>query len=116
MTPNQIAVICHEANKALCEELGDRSQLPWRDAPDWQRESAINGVEFCLANPDAPTSATHESWLKEKLNGGWVYGETKDAEAKTHPCIVAFNELPLEQQAKDCLFNAIVRALAPLTA
>jgi len=55
--------------------------------------------------------AQHNSWMKEKIDTGWVYGKTKDAEAKTHPCIVPFEELPEFQQKKDGLFCAIVDAL-----
>jgi hypothetical protein len=45
------------------------------------------------------------------MNEGWVYGETKDPVAKTHPCLVAYNDLPIEQQVKDHLFRAVVKAL-----
>jgi len=107
----QIAIICHEANKALCEVNGDFSQKSWRDAADWQRESAVKGVNFRVENPDAPASAQHDAWSKDKLADGWVYGETKDAEKKTHPCLVAFEDLPEFQQKKDKLFQAIVDAL-----
>ena len=40
-----IAIICHEANKIYCESLGDNSQESWEDAPEWQRASAIDGVQ-----------------------------------------------------------------------
>lgn len=49
--------------------------------------------------------------MKEKVDAGWVYGKVKDAEAKTHPCIVKFEDLPEFQQKKDALFCAIVDAL-----
>lgn len=116
MTVEQIARICHDANRSLCASVGDLSHTSWEQAPDWQRESAVRGVEFHLANPDAPASATHDYWLQEKAETGWVYGEVKDAGAKTHPCIVPFERLPPEQQAKDHLFRAIVHALAPFLA
>ena len=29
-----IAQICHAANRAYCQLLGDNSQLPWSEAPD----------------------------------------------------------------------------------
>lgn len=114
MELQQLAGICHEANRALCEALGDTSQERWVKAPDWQRESAILGVRFNLNNPNADPSASHEIWLEQKEKDGWVYGEVKDPEKKTHPCIVPFIELPIEQQAKDFLFSAIVGSLAPL--
>ena len=48
----------------------------------------------------------------QKVADGWGYGETKDPEAKTHPCMVAFDQLPREQQAKDFIFRSIVHAMA----
>lgn len=112
MTNEQIATIAHEVNRAWCEYQGDMSQQPWADAPDWQRQSAVNGVVFHRANPDAGDSASHDSWMAEKVSAGWVYGPEKkpDATPPTHPCIVPFNQLPREQQFKDRLFRTIVHA------
>lgn len=115
ITINEIARICHEANKTLCETQGDFSQSPWDEAPEWQRKSAINGVEFhvsCNVRP-VPPSASHESWLREKEADGWKYGPVKDVEKKEHPCFVPYDQLPRQQQAKDYLFGAIVAALEP---
>lgn len=106
-----IAVVCHQANKAWCEENGDNSQKDWDNAEQWQRESAIKGVNFRLDNPSAGEDSQHNAWMADKVNDGWVYGEKKDATAKTHPCIVPFNQLPEFQQKKDKLFCAIVDAL-----
>src|SRR5215217_8043745 len=105
-----IARLCHEANRAYCLALGDTSQLPWDEAQPWQRDSAVKGVEFILGNPEASPAASHESWLEEKRATGWKYGPVKDTEAKTHPCFVPYDELPIEQRAKDYIFGAIVRA------
>jgi len=107
-----IARVCHEANRAYCLALGDPSQAPWADAPDWQKASARHGVEAHLALAEGlDPRASHEGWLREKQAAGWVYGPTKDAEAKTHPCCVPYDDLPEAQQRKDRLFGAIVRAL-----
>lgn len=114
ITINKIAKICHEANRAFCEALGDFSQPPWEEAPDWQKSSAINGVLFNLDRPLAAPSASHDSWLKEKVENGWKFGPIKNAETKEHPCIVPFKDLPIEQQTKDHLFKAIVASVALL--
>ena len=106
-----IAMACHEANKVWCMANGDYSQNHWLEAEDWQRESAVNGVKFRLANPDAGKDAQHNAWMQEKIDNGWVYGNVKDTEKKTHPCIVPFDQLPVFQQKKDALFCAIVDAL-----
>jgi hypothetical protein len=111
MNNTAIAIVCHDANKAYCMTLGDFSQVPWDEAPDWQKDSAIKGVSFCLDNPDAPPSANHDSWLKHKQAEGWKYGPVKDVDKKEHPCYVPYEQLPKEQQRKDALFKAIVAAL-----
>lgn len=110
-----IARVCHEANRAYCLGLGDHSQVPWDEAPEWQRESAHKGVAFNIANPDAPASASHDSWLEEKRATGWKHGPVKDADKKEHPCFVPYEQLPEDQQYKDHLFKAIVAALKQST-
>jgi hypothetical protein len=111
MEIENIARVCHQANKAWCEASGDLSQKDWDDAEEWQRDSARKGVEFRLANPNAPDSAQHDAWMKDKIAGGWKFGEVKDSQAKTHPCLVPFESLPEFQRKKDTLFSAIVDAL-----
>lgn len=107
-----IARVAHEVNRAYCAALGDNSQKPWHEAPEWQRLSATKGVEYHLSHPGAGPEASHESWLAEKARTGWKYGPIKNEAAKEHPCMVPFVELPCEQQAKDYLFRAVVHALS----
>jgi hypothetical protein len=107
-----IAQVCHEANRAYCASIGDNSQPPWSEAPEWQRTSAVNGVKHALAHPDAQPSDSHHSWLAEKAAAGWKLGPTKNPETKEHPCMVPYEQLPKEQRRKDALFLAVVRALA----
>ena len=111
----QIATICHEANRAYCASIGDFSQPAWDDAPQWQRDSAINGVEFHWRVLDSglePTpSASHDSWLEEKRRDGWTFGPVKDPVKKEHPCFVPYGDLPIEQRLKDYIFAAIVKAV-----
>lgn len=104
-----IASVCHEANRAYCLTQGDTSQLPWTDAPEWQRSSAMLGVEKAIEG--ATPEQLHESWCAQKVADGWTVGAVKDADAKTHPCLVPYAELPAEQQRKDALFQAVVAAL-----
>lgn len=105
-----IAKVCHEVNRAYCESLGDMSQPSWEDAPQWQKDSALLGVNLHCDNDVGPEES-HKSWLAQKVADGWVYGPVKDPETKQHPCIVPFEGLPREQQAKDFIFRAVVHAL-----
>lgn len=104
------AQAAHEVNRAYCQALGDESQAPWDEAPDWQKQSAREGVREVIKNPDIAPGASHEGWLRAKKRDGWVYGPVKDPDKKEHPCMVDFFDLPVEQRAKDYLFIATVRA------
>lgn len=107
MRVEEIAELCHEVNRAYCLSLGDDSQPAWKDAPEWQQESAINGVLFHMEGETTPEQS-HENWMKEKEADGWVWGAVKSPKFKEHPCMVPYHELPLEQRTKDYLFKSIV--------
>lgn len=114
MLVTDIAKVAHEINRAYCQAIGDNSQPSWDDAPEWQRTSAINGVEFHMVNPEAGPDHSHNAWLEEKRVTGWKFGPVKNPDTKEHPCFVPYEQLPVEQKAKDYLFRAIVHALTPI--
>ena len=110
MELEQIARVAHEVNRAYCQSLGDNSQPKWEDAPEWQRVSVRMGVDLHTMGEFGP-EAGHVSWMKQKLDDGWKYGPVKDPDKKEHPCLVPFDDLPVDQQAKDFIFRAVVNAL-----
>jgi len=112
MTAEEIARIAHEANRAYCTTLGDHTIPSWDAAPEWQRESAIAGVTSAIADPGKSPEQSHFEWMEHKLKAGWKYGPAKRPEALEHPCLVPWEQLPAEQQVKDRLFLAVVRAVA----
>lgn len=105
----RIAKVCHETNRAYCQTLDDNSLQPWEKAPEWQKESSRTGVAMHLSGDYSP-EYSHKSWIDQKAASGWVYGETKDEDKKTHPCMVSFQDLPLDQQVKDILFCNVVQS------
>lgn len=109
----RIAAACHSAWYAYTVlGLGEPGE-PWVSAPEWQRQSIRSAVEFwegqlpALAHLSRPALAealcplSHENWTRDKLRDGWTYGEVKDADAKTHPCLVPYEDLPEAQRLKD---------------
>lgn len=43
----------------------------------------------------------HDLWAVGRIKEGWVYGEIKDSEKKTTPCLVPYNELPESEKEYD---------------
>lgn len=99
----------HEMNRQWCFLYGDESQPAWPDAPEWQKSSARVGVKAILNNPAQTPEASHVGWFEQKFTEGWRYGKVKDPEARLHPCMVPYHELPPQQRAKDSIFIAVVK-------
>lgn len=110
LSVEEVASLCHEANRSYCQSIGDDSQPAWDDAPEWQKKSARVGVIAHLTNPNMTAEMSHESWLNEKRNDDWSYGPVKDPVRKTHPCFLPYDQLPLEQRIKDHIFRGVIRA------
>jgi hypothetical protein len=117
LSVSDVARMAHETNRVWCDLRGDSSQTSWEEAPMWQKDSANKGVQMHLDHPRATPEKSHESWMGEKVDAGWVYGleNNPDAEPPTHPCILPYEDLPPDQQIKDHLFRAVVHALEPFT-
>ena len=106
-----IARVAHEVNRAYCGALGDFSQKAWVDAPEWQRENFIRGVIFQQEHSNADAEETHDAWVQEKLAQGWMWGPIKDIRKQEHPCLMAYDDLPLEDRVKNFLFRGVVDVL-----
>ncbi len=110
----QTARVCHETLRAFCQTLDDNSLPPWKDAPEWQKESSRDGVRYYFeqfaAGVEPSPAATHERWLKQRKAEGWKRGNTKNSKTKEHPSFVAFEDLPLQEKQKDYLFAAVCKA------
>ena len=43
----------------------------------------------------------HDVWAAGRIAEGWNYGEKRDSEKKTNPCLVPYNELLESEKAYD---------------
>ena len=43
----------------------------------------------------------HENWSAGRIAEGWSYGETRNDEKKTTPCLIPYSELPEEEKEYD---------------
>lgn len=113
LSTGDIASITHAANRAYRECIGEDPGPVWADLDAEQQRGVMNGVKKA---PTHSPRSLHDEWLKEKTEAGWVYGEEKSDEARTHPNIRPYDELSEEQRRKDTLFRGIVIGLTrPIT-
>ena len=43
----------------------------------------------------------HEVWAAGRIADGWTYGEKRDDEKKTHPCLLPYEQLPDSEKEYD---------------
>jgi hypothetical protein len=43
----------------------------------------------------------HDLWAQQRLNDGWSYGSNRNDQAKQHPCLVSYDELPESEKRYD---------------
>jgi hypothetical protein len=114
MQADEIARVCHEANRALQLIQNDPAipvSVPWNALDPETRASAIDGVLFRIEHPDSTPERSHQNWCDFKVSNGWTVGPVKDETLRQHPLLIPYSELPETQRVKDDLFVAIVDAL-----
>lgn len=101
-----IARLCHEANRVLQISLGEEVNPKWDKLSEDLKDSTYIGV---LNSLDGSTpEQMHESWLVERRAQGWTYGYPLDRVKKIHPNLIPYDKLSLDQKLKDTMFLAIV--------
>lgn len=43
----------------------------------------------------------HEVWAETRIQQGWKYGEKRDDDIKTHPCLIPYEDLPEGEKEYD---------------
>lgn len=54
-----------------------------------------------LALSEKIAENVHDVWAAGRIAEGWVYGEKKDAERKTTPLLIPYDELPESEKDYD---------------
>lgn len=112
MDPQNIARIAHEADRAFCALHGDLKKV-WASQEAHERECAVRGVKIATATPRATAADLHTSWLRDKREAGWRFGPQLDLHDRLDPMMIPWEQLSDYAQARERLFLAVVRSLAP---
>lgn len=105
----------HEAIRTLQIENNEPNVAsPWVTVGKDIRDSCYIGIDRVIENPDITNEELHNSWIVTKTEQGWKYGEVRSEEAKTHPCMVPYSDLPPFQRLKDAMFRNVVKAVLDL--
>ena len=57
----------------------------------------------------------HEVWAQNRIKQGWRWGVERSDSLKTHPCLVAYEELPEEEREYDrCTALETLKLIAKL--
>ncbi|WP_374215312.1 RyR domain-containing protein [Streptomyces sp. NEAU-Y11] len=111
-THEQVARVIHEANRAVQQIVGDPApSSEWATSSWRERQATTQGVYRALEG--RTPQQLHQDWCDHKVAHGWRFGPVKSEQARTHPCLVPYEDLPMEQRIKDEIFLAIADILAP---
>lgn len=89
-----------ESNRSQASHIGIKLRaVKCRVEPltDWEAEL----FQFTPEEIEKLADMEHERWCSEKIKNGWKYGTEKNNNKKTHPCLVKWNDLPVDEQKKD---------------
>ena len=104
MKVKQLATLCHQAIREFKINVMNEDMNDWNTCEQWRRDDTIQSVKMILRYDHPTYDLLHNHWLEMKRVNGWVYGKETDRPNKIHNCMVSFDELPPEEQAKDHLF------------
>lgn len=107
-----LAKICHEAQRAFCQTMGDFSHPNWDLTSPWYQKVMVECVTFVF-NKVSDVNQLHIFWSSQMTALGWSYGLVFNEKEKEHPNLKNFNDISFEEQIKYAIFMANVIAISP---
>ena len=80
-------------------ERGRRRFCMYRPEP--LDTSAVELPQELLELTEKIAENVHDTWAAGRIAAGWTYGEKRDDEKETTPCLVPYGELSEEEKAYD---------------
>lgn len=72
------------------------------------RQRRVRAMRQCAAESTSDVER-HEAWMQMHRDSGWVYGPVFDSQAKTHPNMLPWAELPESVRSKARIFDRMAK-------
>jgi len=109
LTMESVARVAHAANSELRRIIGEEP-MQWVEMDERRRQGLVEAAHKAAIHRWLSPAEAHSDWVISMTEQGWSYGPYNPDE-KTHPNMQPWENLPVEQRAKDRMFLGIVRAL-----
>lgn len=101
------AKTAHSVVQCVNRKFGCKELPAWEQTLTWYRASMVKHVEYIVYHNYKP-SKIHDKWVKRKIGLGWKYGLVLDKDKKTHPLLISYTGLPVEERMKLDMIKAAV--------
>jgi hypothetical protein len=71
------------------------------DTAQLEKDHEINIMNHLEYHIELLAEAEHNSWMKQRLNADWEYGEIRDDEKRIHPDLIPYHKLANKEKEKD---------------
>lgn len=105
------AKVNHEVSNAMKSFYGEAKGKAFDKLSEEEVHELVVACTAVGENPNMSPADVHQLWVDAKLRKGWKQGEVLDQNAMTHPCLVPYEQLSPEDQVKDVIFLAVIKAM-----
>jgi hypothetical protein len=107
----QIAKATHDIVRAFQKGSQQTFSPIWENTNDEEKQDMICNVFLVRGDPYITPKEIHAEWLKKKKEDGWVYAGNKITRLKRHPCLLNWNMIGREEQAKYFIISTIIKSI-----
>lgn len=94
----------------IAAECAEAPVIPerWEDREEAFTKQFVEVIKRqCGPMRSSSPEELHGEWVQAYIDMGWTYGETRDIGAKTHPDMIAYEQLGQLEKDKDAVFIAL---------
>lgn len=108
--------LIEQAHGDIAATVREMLKQPPHDPSNFGTESQQRriGVMQTMASDCRTEEQRHSAWMAHHESQGWVWGEQYSESGKTHPNLVAWEQLPVTEQAKARIFHRFAQLGAAL--